>query len=230
MESKNSIDRGIGKAAVAKSVVNMLEYSRYHKIPLVRLRKENIRTLLKKSNAVNNLISRGFTPEDLFLANPAVNWVELRQNMSVQDILDWKLTFSNALDLGIEPKHFEGSGGVDVLKQMNATTDELKTVVRTIQDLEDTAWTPKDVKDLGFTFDDLIEIGVRANNMKSQLKWTIKDVVFAYDNKITGPQWFAAKFDPETAHNYGYDMQNYACFVGKILNSNAPSLHMRRVR
>ena len=204
------LDIGYGTFAIPRSMQAMIEYARAKKRPLTRIRREKIRPLLGNIQALND---RGFTTKDLLIAKPPLSWEEVRKYMTIDDLLQWGMTFNTAMDLGITCDHMCGSAGVAILQQMKATVPQLLSIVNNVEDLKATGWTAVDVVNLGINFDELLSLGCNVKNFKKPLGWTIKNLVFAYSNKITGQQWLDAGFTDNQALACEYDMGNYRSFV-----------------
>ena len=162
-----------------------------------------------KSNTIENAIDYGFSPLDCLTEN--ITWATLRRAFSVESIMKFGMTFDVATKIGLEPSHFGGDEGYDIIKRMKATPKELHDFIDTIHKLKQTKWSPAVTKEAGFTFEQLIGMGGNAETFHPMEQWTIKNMELEFEP--TGEQWLQAGFDAKCTEDGKWEEQHYRKFI-----------------
>ncbi|MAU13956.1 MAG: hypothetical protein CMH46_00265 [Muricauda sp.] len=162
-----------------------------------------------KNNNVESAINYGFSPLDCLAEN--ITWGTLRRAFSVDSIMKFGMTFDIATKIGLEPSHFGGDEGFDIIKRMKATDQELHDFINTIHKLKQTKWSPAIAKEAGFSFEQLIEMGGNVNTFQSMDQWTIKQMVLEF--QPSGEQWLQAGFDAKCTEDGKWEEEHYRKFI-----------------
>jgi hypothetical protein len=171
-----------------------------------------------KSNNIEHAVNYGFSPLDCVAEN--ISWATLRRAFSVDSIMKFGMTFDTATKIGLEPNHFGGDEGFDVIKRMKATDKELHDFIDTVQKLKQTKWSPAVTKEAGFSFKQIVEMGGNVNTFQSMDQWTIKNMVLEF--QPSGEEWLQAGFDSNCTEDGAWEEEHYRKFVASETVSVLP--------